>query len=373
MLRLARASAAAVAVRGVLRARPATALPVAAVAAARWSARTAAILPHHRAQPLQQVAHRCFASTAAANPSGTESAAAASKATTPQQQGGSTPPPPPPQPPRSWLRIGLLTGAGLVVVSAAGLLLISQQLEPTNPLRTHAGNLSTFSNALLRFWRDLYCTTRIVADYELSLRNANPDSEDYKRLLNEVHLRSAHRLRDLMRTNGGIYIKFGQHIAQMQFLLPDEYVFSMQPMLNQAPTSSLAEVERVIREDLKVASLDDVFESFDPVPVASASLAQVHFATLKRTSPDQPAQRVAVKVQHSALQKNCDSDIATVRFLIDLVHRFDKRFDYKVRFWCATHAQERTRMSGSIDVVCARSRTDLPAVYVVWFSAVSLL
>jgi hypothetical protein len=339
MLRLARASASAVAARGVLRVRPAAALPIAAVTAARWSARSAATWPCHRAQPLQQAAHRCFTSTAAPIPNGTESAAA-SKATSPpppqQQQSGSTPPPPPPssaaQPPRSWLRIGLLTGAGLVVVSAAGLLLISQKLEPTNPLRTHAGNLSTFSNALLRFWRDLYCTTRIVADYELSLRNANPDSEDYKRLLNEVHLRSAHRLRDLMRTNGGIYIKFGQHIAQMQFLLPDEYVFSMQPMLNQAPTSSLADVERVIREDLKVASLDDVFESFDPVPVASASLAQVHFATLKRTSPDQPAQRVAVKVQHSALQKNCDSDIATVRFLIDLVHRFDKRFDYKVRF-----------------------------------------
>ena len=133
---------------------------------------------------------------------------------------------------------------------------------------------------------------------------------------------------NLINANGGIYIKFGQHITQMQYVLPDEYVDTMSCMLNQAPTSSMAEVEAVFRSEFGCGP-EDIFESFDPVPVASASLAQVHFATLKRASPSDPEQRVAVKVQHEALQRNCDSDIATVRFLIDLIHRFDPRFDYQ--------------------------------------------
>jgi len=213
-----------------------------------------------------------------------------------------------------------------MVLSSAGLMVVTARLEPDHPLRTKAGTLGTFSNALLRFWRDLYCTVRIVADYEMTLRNV--EGAERERALSEVHLRSAVRLRELMRSNAGVYIKFGQHLAQMQHLLPDEYVLTMQPMLNQAPTSSLAEVERVFREDLNCLP-SDVFETFDPVPVASASLAQVHFATLKRASPSDPVQRVAVKVQHAALQQNCDSDIATVRFIIELVHRFDPRFDYQ--------------------------------------------
>ena len=124
---------------------------------------------------------------------------------------------------------------------------------------------------------------------------------------------------DLISANGGIYIKFGQHIAQMLYLLPDEYVLTMACMLNQAPTSSMAEVETVFRSEFGCGPLD-IFETFDPVPIASASLAQVHFATLKRSSPNEPERRVAVKVQHQALQRNCDSDIATIRFIIDLIH-----------------------------------------------------
>ena len=210
-------------------------------------------------------------------------------------------------------------------VSSVALVLINQKLEPTERMRESAGSVSTFANALVRFWRDMYCAVRIVADYEISLRDLSGAELEQRR--NEVHLRSAIRLRELISTNGGVYVKFGQHIAQLQFLLPDEYVFTMQPMLNRAPTSSLEDVRRVFREEFGVEP-EDMFETFEPVPVASASLAQVHFGTLKRKDPSEPVQRVAVKIQHASLQHNCDSDIATVRFIIELIHRFDPRFDY---------------------------------------------
>lgn len=70
-------------------------------------------------------------------------------------------------------------------------------------------------------------------------------------------------------------------------------------------------------------SIEDLFSSFEHTPLASASLAQVHRATLRSTG-----QRVAVKVQHAGLRETCAADIATVSFLVHAVKAFFPRFDY---------------------------------------------
>jgi len=118
-----------------------------------------------------------------------------------------------PKPRRSWLRMGLFAAGGVVALSAAGLVYVNSKLEPSDPLRPHAGNLSTFTNALVRFWRDLYCATRIVLDYKMTLQDL--EGEELVRARKEVHLRSAIRLRNLMRVNAGVYIKFGQTHTHM--------------------------------------------------------------------------------------------------------------------------------------------------------------
>jgi len=201
-------------------------------------------------------------------------------------------------------------------------------MEPCHRLTERAATLSTFTNSIIRLWRDLYCAGRIYIDYELTLRSLDEKHPSSSAALSAVHLRSALRLRDVMSRNGGLYIKFAQHIAMMRHLLPDEYVETMQPMLNQAPVSSYEDISRVFREDFG-KSPEDVFYEFDPKPIAAASLAQVHFATLRsETDPTQPGERVAVKIQHSHLAANSASDIATVRFIIHFLHKLDHRFDY---------------------------------------------
>jgi len=70
-------------------------------------------------------------------------------------------------------------------------------------------------------------------------------------------------------------------------------------------------------------TIDDLYSSFEHAPLASASLAQVHRATLRSTG-----QRVAVKVQHAGLRETCAADIATVSFLVHAVKAFFPRFDY---------------------------------------------
>ncbi|XP_056267059.1 aarF domain-containing protein kinase 1-like, partial [Pseudoliparis swirei] len=65
-----------------------------------------------------------------------------------------------------------------------------------------------------------------------------------------VHLRSAERLRDLCCANRGTFIKVGQHLGALDYLLPDEYTSTLKVLHSRAPQSSMDEIQQVIREDL---------------------------------------------------------------------------------------------------------------------------
>lgn len=66
----------------------------------------------------------------------------------------------------------------------------------------------------------------------------------------QVHLRSARRLHELCCANRGTFIKVGQHLGSLNYLLPEEYTSTLKVLHSQAPQSSLHEVRQVIREEL---------------------------------------------------------------------------------------------------------------------------
>lgn len=66
----------------------------------------------------------------------------------------------------------------------------------------------------------------------------------------QVHLRSAERLRELCCANRGTFIKVGQHLGALDYLLPEEYTRTLKVLHSQAPQSTRQEIEQVIREDL---------------------------------------------------------------------------------------------------------------------------
>lgn len=73
----------------------------------------------------------------------------------------------------------------------------------------------------------------------------------------KVHTKSAVRLRDVCCKNGGVFIKVGQHVGTLEYLLPQEYVKAMKVLHNDAPQSSVDELKRVFEEDIgqKVGTL----------------------------------------------------------------------------------------------------------------------
>lgn len=133
-----------------------------------------------------------------------------------------------------------------------------------------------------------------------------PEMVSDEKLLRErkdrVHQYGADKMLELFRRQKGLYIKIGQQVASMAGFIPDQYVDTLKVMRNQAPTITFDEVRRVIREDLG-QSIEELYESFEPTPIASASLAQVHRATLKDGSV------VAVKVQYPYVRTFFDADI----------------------------------------------------------------
>ena len=77
------------------------------------------------------------------------------------------------------------------------------------------------------------------------------NEEEYENALSECHYRSANHLLKLCRDNGGGFIKVGQHIGALEYLLPEEYVSTMKVLHNRAPEMELKQIYAVIREDLK--------------------------------------------------------------------------------------------------------------------------
>jgi aarF domain-containing kinase len=156
----------------------------------------------------------------------------------------------------------------------------------------------------------------------LITRTAASMAWDYKDgISHEKHVRNAKKLRETLRRNGGCYVKLGQAISQLDMLVPEEYSDSMKPLMNEAATSSFETVKMTIEEDLG-QPLESVFKEFDPKPLASASLAQVHRAVLHS------GEEVAVKVQHKWIREQYPGDIRVIDFLAKTGNVLFSEFDY---------------------------------------------
>lgn len=176
----------------------------------------------------------------------------------------------------------------------------------------HNNHWDVSSVGLVRFGRAASTVTRIAIDYQVSLRKHDKASEEYKAIKSQVHFRSAKRLLDMCNVNGGVFIKVGQHVGALNYLVPSEYVSTLQVLHNQAPKSPLSDVMKVLKEDLKNEP-SEIFSTFDEEPLGAASLAQVHKATLK------DGRVVAVKVQHRKVFAHSLVDIKTMEVLVNLV------------------------------------------------------
>jgi len=162
-------------------------------------------------------------------------------------------------------------------------------------------------------------TTRVRID-EVSEKIAQLSSNSG---YDEVHRVNAIRLRDMCATSGGVYIKLGQHLAMLDYVLPEQYTEELSTLLANTPKTSWEGVQRVIREDLG-AEWTNFFDSLEETPIASASLAQVHVGTLKNGG-----KKVAIKVQHEGLREESYMDMKAITLIVDALSNLYEGFTYR--------------------------------------------
>ncbi|PJF18354.1 hypothetical protein PSACC_01836 [Paramicrosporidium saccamoebae] len=204
--------------------------------------------------------------------------------------------------------------------------------------------IAFFGRTVGRATRTAFTVGLISLDYKRHFPRAvdlHPlGEEEWRRRRNKVHMRGAQRLLLLFQQNGGIYIKVGQHLAALEYILPPEYSSKMAVLQNAAPQSSLAEVAHVILDEFG-CPMHKVFSTFDVTPIGAASLAQVHRAVLRDTGEE-----VAVKVQHRRLQSHMDSDMFVIATAVKVVRRIFPEFDLN---WVAE--EMKTNLPKELDFV----------------------
>ena len=120
------------------------------------------------------------------------------------------------------------------------------------------------------------------------------------------------RLREALEALGPIFVKFGQVLSTRRDLLPPDIADELARLQDRVPPFpsevAVATIERAFRRPL-----DSVFVSFEQTAVASASIAQVHFATL--TDRHGIEREVAVKVRRPGMLQAIGKDLALMRMM----------------------------------------------------------
>jgi predicted unusual protein kinase regulating ubiquinone biosynthesis (AarF/ABC1/UbiB family) len=122
------------------------------------------------------------------------------------------------------------------------------------------------------------------------------------------------RLREAFETLGPTYVKLAQLVASSEGMFPEPYCVEFRRCLDAVPSFSVHAVHRTLREDFGEERLK-AFSEIEETPIASASIAQVHGATLST------GQRVVLKVQRPNLPALVAADLRVLRLLSGLIER----------------------------------------------------
>ena len=105
-----------------------------------------------------------------------------------------------------------------------------------------------------------------------------------------------------LREMGPTFVKFGQLLSTRPDIVPPEYVAELESLQDDVEPFSFAEVEKIVETELRVR-ISKVFQEFEAVPIAAASLGQVHRAILR------DGREVVVKVQRPDVREVIRKDL----------------------------------------------------------------
>jgi len=149
---------------------------------------------------------------------------------------------------------------------------------------------------------------------EIKLKGKVPFTKRVKAKAEKKDHSMEKRLRLTLERLGPTFIKFGQVLSVRPDLVPKSYIKELEKLQDKVPALSYDIIKNQIKSELG-KDIKDIFTSFDKKPIASASISQVHKATLKDGSV------VAVKIQRPNARKTMEIDVEIMEYAAKLLEK----------------------------------------------------
>jgi hypothetical protein len=182
--------------------------------------------------------------------------------------------------------------------------------------------------AAYRFSRELYVyltAAQILGRYQWlkwRLRFRPQSSAQTDAAWEALHSRNASLVLARIRRLRGFWVKVGQYLSSRTDVLPPEWTSALASLQDELPPDDVRIIRELVAAEL--GPVDVLFSSFEATPLASASIAQVHCATLRANS-----QKVVVKVQHAGIDLLMRRDFYALGKVSAWVARIDPDFDMR--------------------------------------------
>ena len=183
---------------------------------------------------------------------------------------------------------------------------------------------------------------RVIMDYEIAKRSDSKirkqlnigeeeDGDEYPEIRNlweRVHTKNSKILYNQITNLSGFWIKVGQYLSTREDIVPRIYVKTLSTLQDSLPPKQFEDINKTICEQLTKKERSHI-KYIDPKPLATASIAQVHRATLTNKKD------VVLKVQHRGVASLMLQDMDNFESILKFIARFDKDLDYRpiVREW----------------------------------------
>ncbi|XP_038985733.1 uncharacterized protein LOC103713116 isoform X2 [Phoenix dactylifera] len=193
-------------------------------------------------------------------------------------------------------------------------------------------------------WGDIYkrrlkvftLALMIYLDYKAVQKRAKWINRSKRDALWErTHERNARRVLNLIVKLEGLWVKLGQYLSTRADVLPEAYICLLKQLQDSLPPRPLQEVCQTIEKELG-KSMNDLFSDFVERPLATASIAQVHRATLK------DGQEVVAKVQHKGIKEIILEDLKNAKSITDWIAWAEPQYDFNpmIDEWCKEAPKE---------------------------------
>jgi len=203
-----------------------------------------------------------------------------------------------------WVRVACTTlvGGGLAVLCANRQGMINR--------RVHVFVVASFVYVSLK-----------AAQLQTRRKHMSQDEED--RLWDHRYRVTSRYLFLHIKALRGFWVKLGQYLSSRADALPEAFVSELGRLQDAMPSEPFEAIKHAVETELK-RPLNDLFASFDKSPLASASIAQVHRATLK-----QDGTKVVVKVQHAHIDRIMRQDVSDLSAICWIVAKLEPRYDFR--------------------------------------------